>query len=165
MDKNKNLMEASWWERLTVGKTGSCSEGQGHTSKSLMLFFLDGRGCVPVCWGQTMVGVMKITATFKRTFHALYSVPLTLQRATVDSHLCWRLLDTHRHVWLSLLCGHCSFLLDPGAHKVLSVHSKSLCPQSCGHSVIKSHWPPKSYSLGVISPFARSPRWKICCWS
>ena len=30
MDKDKRLMEASWWERLTVGETGSCSDGQGH---------------------------------------------------------------------------------------------------------------------------------------
>ena len=30
MDKDKRLMEASCWERLTVGETGSCSDGQGH---------------------------------------------------------------------------------------------------------------------------------------
>jgi len=34
---------------------------------------------------------------------------------------------------------------------------KSLFPQSCGMSVIKSHWPPKSNSQGVLSPFAGSP--------
>ena len=34
-------------------------------------------------------------------------------------------------VWVSLLWGHCSFLLGPGAHKVLFVLSKSLFPQSC----------------------------------
>ena len=79
-----------------------------------------------------MVAVMKIVVTvFKRTFHALsYSVPLTLQQVTVDSHLCQRLLDTHRQVWLSLLRGHCSFLLAPGVHKVLFVPSKSLFPCS-----------------------------------
>ena len=43
-------------------------------------------------------------------------------QATVDPHLHQRLLDTHRQVWLSLLWGRCSFLLGPGAHKVL------LCP-------------------------------------
>ena len=32
--------------------------------------------------------------------------------------------------WVSLL-GHCSFLLGPGAHKVLFVPSKGLFPQSC----------------------------------
>ena len=39
----------------------------------------------------------------------LHSVPLTLQQATTDSRLCWRLLDTPRQVWVSLLWGHCSF--------------------------------------------------------
>ena len=38
----------------------------------------------------------------------------------------------------------------------------SLFPQSCGCSVIKSHWPSKSNSLGVLSPFAGSPAWDIC---
>ena len=57
----------------------------------------------------------------------LQSVPLTPWQATVDSCLCWRLPNTHRQAWLSLLWGHCSFLLGPGEHKVLSVPSKSLC--------------------------------------
>ena len=30
MEKNKRFMEASWWERLTEGETGSCSDGGGH---------------------------------------------------------------------------------------------------------------------------------------
>ena len=72
--------------------------------------------------------------------HALlHSVPPTLQQATTDPHLHQRLLDTHRQVWVNLLCGHCSFLLGPGAHKVLFVPSKSLFPQSCvssGSSVL-----------------------------
>ena len=29
-DKDKRLMEASWWERLTEGETEPCSDGQGH---------------------------------------------------------------------------------------------------------------------------------------
>ena len=45
----------------------------------------------------------------------------------VDPCLCWRLPNTHRQVWLSLLWGHCSFLLGPVEHKVLFVPSKSLC--------------------------------------
>ena len=60
----------------------------------------------------------------------LYSVPPTLQQATADPSLRQRLLDTHRQGWVSLLWGHCSFLLSPGAHKVLFVPSKSLFPQS-----------------------------------
>ena len=61
----------------------------------------------------------------------LYSVPPALQQATADPRLHWTLLDTPGHVWVSLLWGHCSFLLGPGAHKVLFVPSKSLFPQSC----------------------------------
>ena len=30
MEKDKRLMEASWWERLTEGKTGSCSDWWDH---------------------------------------------------------------------------------------------------------------------------------------
>ena len=30
MEKDKRLMETSWWERLTEGETGSCSDSQGH---------------------------------------------------------------------------------------------------------------------------------------
>ena len=64
--------------------------------------------------------------------HALpHSVPSTPQQATTDSRLHQRLLDTHRQVWVSFLWGHCSFLLGPGAHKILFVPSKSLFPQSC----------------------------------
>ena len=70
--------------------------------------------------------------------------------------------ETSWHSWASLgrclgiLWGHCSFLLDTGVHKVLFVPSKSLFIQSFISSVIKSHWPPKSNSLGALSPFARS---------
>ena len=78
-------------------------------------------------------------------------MPPTLQQATTDPRLCWRLLDTHRQVWVSFLWGHCSFLLGPGARKVLSVSSKSLFLQSCVSPIIKSHWPPKSNSLGSSS--------------
>ena len=60
----------------------------------------------------------------------LHSVPSSLQQATADPRLHWKLLDTHGKVWVSLLGGHCSFLLGPGAHKVLFVPSKGLFPQS-----------------------------------
>ena len=30
MEKDKSLMEASWWDRLTERGTGSCSDGWGH---------------------------------------------------------------------------------------------------------------------------------------
>ena len=55
----------------------------------------------------------------------LYSMPPTLQQVASNPHLCQRLLDTHGQVWVSLLWGHCSFLLGPGANKVLFVPSKT----------------------------------------
>ena len=87
--------------------------------------------------GDKLVEVMKMMViSFKR--HArLHSAPPALQQAATGPHLCWRLLDTHGQVWVSFLWGHCSFLLGPGAHKVLFVPSKSLFPQSCVSSVIK----------------------------
>ena len=59
---------------------------------------------------------------------------LSPQQATVDSCLCQRLPNTHRKVWLTLLWGHCSFLLGPGVYKILFVpllHQKGLYSQSC----------------------------------
>ena len=61
----------------------------------------------------------------------LHSVAPILHQATADPHLCQRLLDTHGQVWVSLLWGHCSFLLGPAVHKVLFLPSQSLFPQSC----------------------------------
>ena len=43
-----------------------------------------------------------------------------------QSGLCQRLLDTQGQVWASLLWGHFSFLLGPGAHKFLFDLSLSL---------------------------------------
>ena len=87
---------------------------------------------------------MKIMATsFKRSHARSHScaagLPPALQQATTDPHLHGKLLDAHAQVWVSLLWGHCSFLLDPDVHKVLFVPSKSLFPQSCvssGNSVV-----------------------------
>ena len=82
--------------------------------------------------------------------HALLcSVSLTLQQATVDSHLHWR-PPGHSQARLAQSLMVALSLLAPGAHKALFVPCKSLFPQSCGCSVIKSHWPPKSNSLGVL---------------
>ena len=60
----------------------------------------------------------------------LHSVPPTLQQATTNQCLPWRLLDIHRQVWLSLLWGHCSFLLGPGAQGSVCALQESVS-QSC----------------------------------
>ena len=113
--------------------------GGAMLSKSLIQFSFEGRAVFPPCyltWGQTMVEVMKITVTsFKRSHAhtAALSAPSPAaghRRPTPPL----RLLDTHGQVWVSLLWGHCSFLLGPSVHKVLFVPSKSLFPQSCESS-------------------------------
>ena len=55
----------------------------------------------------------------------LHLVSPTLQQATSDPCLPQSLLDTHGQVWVSLLWGHCSFLLGPCVHEVLFVPSKA----------------------------------------
>ena len=98
-----------------------------------------------------------------------HSVPPTLQQATADPRLRWRLLDTHGQVWVSLLWGHCSFLLGPGVHKVLFVPSKSLFPQPCvssGSSMVelmatfsnRAYAIPRSTAPRVPAPAA------VHCW-
>ena len=64
-----------------------------------------------------MVKEMQIMVTFfKNPMHVLlYSLPPTPQQAINNPCLCWRLLNTHRQVWVSLPWGHCSLLLGPGA--------------------------------------------------
>ena len=88
-----------------------------------------GRGCAV----QTIVEIMKIMRPpSKGPMRALpHSVPLTLHQAIANPRLRQRPLDTHGQVWVSLLWGHCSFLLGPGVHKVLFVSPKSLISQSC----------------------------------
>ena len=73
MVKDKRLMEASWWERLTEGKLGLVLMGGAMLSKSLIQISVDGRGCVPsllATWGQAMVEVIKTMATSFKRFHA-----------------------------------------------------------------------------------------------
>ena len=47
MEKDKRLMEASCWERLTVEETGLVLMGGAMLSKTLIQFSVDGQGCVP----------------------------------------------------------------------------------------------------------------------
>ena len=104
-----------WWRRirglqkLPDGMIGAL------LSKSLIQFSVDGWSCVPsllFTWDQTMVEVIKITATSFKMSHACtatLSAP-TLQQATTDPPFHWRLLDTPGQVWaVSCGVGNCSF--------------------------------------------------------
>ena len=68
----------------------------------------------------------------------LHSLPQILQQGTTDPRLRRRLLHTPRQAWISLLWGHCSFLLGPGAQGSVCALQESIS-QSCvssGDSVV-----------------------------
>ena len=133
-------------------KLGLVLMGKPMLSKSLIQFSVDGWGCVPslyLTWEQTMVEIWKIMVTIRRpcagtaALSALDPAAAHCQPTAVP--------ETPVHSQASLgqsLVG--SLLLSPGSWctQVLFVPSKSLFPQSCVSSGIKSHWPPKSNSLG-----------------
>ena len=107
--------------------------GGALLSKSLIQFSVDGQDCVPsllLTWGQTMVEVMKIIATFFKRSHAC-TATLSVSDPAAGHCRPMPLLETPGHSWVSLLWGHCSFFLGLHVHKVLFVPSKSLFPQSC----------------------------------
>ena len=111
--------------------------GRAMLSKSLIQFSLEGQDCVP-SWlfdlrpnygGDNENNSNLLRKSLAHT--AALSAPDPGQ-ATANLHLCQRLLDTHGQVWVSVLWGHCSFLMGPGAHKVLFVPSqKSVSPDLC----------------------------------
>ena len=104
-------------------KLGFALVGEAMLSKSLIQFSAYGWSLLPFLqFGLTVVEVM-VTSS-KRIYAStlglpglLLSMSLSPEQATVNPQLHQRLLNTHRQVWLSLLWGHCSFLLDPGIHK------------------------------------------------
>ena len=75
----------------------------------------------------------------------LHSVPPTLQQATTDPRLCWRLLDTHRQVWVQRVAPWSAWILEwlweaetPG-QPTMSLK----CEQVIKHG----SWNPKAWSL------------------
>ena len=98
----------------------------------------------------------------------LYSLPPILQQATTDPCLCWRLLDTHRQVWVSLPWGDCSLLLGPGAQGSVCALQEPIS-QSCvssGSSIMglmatsskRAYATPKSAAPRAPVPVA------VHCW-
>ena len=108
------------------GKLGLALMGRAMLSKSLIQSSVDGGAVFPPC---SLPGARPWWRWWrwwwppaKDPRHALlHSGPPTLQQATTDPRLHWRLPDTHRQVRGSLLWGHCSFLL-------VLVHKGLLCP-------------------------------------
>ena len=118
------------------GKMGLVLMGVAMLSKSLIQLSIDGQSCVPSLlfglrpnYGRGNEGngnLHQKDLCVPCCVHTVNSLVHTLQQATVHPRLCRRLLDTHRQAWLSLLWGHCFFLLAPGTHQVLFAPSKSL---------------------------------------
>ena len=103
-EKDKRIMEASWWEKLTEGKLGLILIGGAMCSKSLIQFSVDGWSCVPsllFTWGHTMMEVRKIMVlSFKRS-HAC-TATLTASNHTADHHWPTPPLETPGHSQASL---------------------------------------------------------------
>ena len=135
IEKYNRPIKASSWERLR-GKLGLVLMGRPMLGKYLIQFSVNEWGCVPSLlfnWGQTMVEVMKIMPTsFKRS--NAYTAILSGPNLAVGHRWPQLPLETPGYswqVWVSPLLGNCSFILRPGAHKVLFAPSKCLFPQSC----------------------------------
>ena len=121
-------LSALWWRRIRGlwklpdgrdwlrGKPGLVLIDGAKLSKSLIQFSIEGWGSIP-----SLLFDLRPNYGGGNEDNGNLQVPPTLQQATAHPCFCWRLLDTHRHVWVSLLWGHCSFLLGPGTHKVLFV--------------------------------------------
>ena len=97
-------------------------------SKSLIQFSVALQGCVPSL-------LFDLRSNYgggnEDNGDLLQKVPCTLSAPNPASGLHHFMPLPHGQVWVSVLWGHYSFLLGPGAHKVLFVPSQSLFPQSC----------------------------------
>ena len=102
--------------------------------------------------------------SFKRSTHTLTLSAPNPATGHLNPRLPRKLLGTHRQLKISLLWGHCLFLLGPGAHEVLFVPSQSLFPQSCvssGSSMVglmttskRADAIPRSIAPGAPAPVA-----------
>ena len=109
-------MEASWWEKLTVGKLRLVLMGGAMIIKSLIQFSLMGGAVFSPCClarGQIMVGVM--TTSFKKT-----CAPRTVVFHAPDTAAChyqsMPLLEPPRYIQASLAQSHVgTLLLSPGS--------------------------------------------------
>ena len=103
--------------------------GEAMHSKSLIQFSVHGWGCVPSllfdlrpnCKGNEDNGDLLQKVPCK---HCRTQCPQPCSRPPPS-------YASARQIWVSLLRGHCSFVLGPCVHRVLSVPSQSLFPQSC----------------------------------
>ena len=105
--------------------------GGAMLSKSLIHFSLKGRGCVPSWLFDLRPNYGGSNEDNGDLFQNSHASNATLSAPNPASGLHHFMPLPHGQVWVSVLWGHYSFLLGPGAHKVLFVPSQSLFPQSC----------------------------------
>ena len=155
------------WERMTEGKLGLILMNTAMLSKSLIQFSVDEWGCV-----TSLYFVLRPNCGRGNGDHGDLLQKDLCQDCCIQC--LWphsRSLLTHasaRDIWTltgkfgSDSCGgHCSFLLDPGMHKVLFLPSKSLFPQSCGSLESNPTGLQSQIPWGFSSPFAGSPGWEM----
>ena len=109
--------------------------GRVMLSRSLIQFSVEGWGCVP-----SMLFDLRpnYDGGNEDNGNECYTQrPQPYSRPPPTPRLRQRLLDTHGQVWVSLLWGHCSFLLGL-VHKVLCVPTQSLFP--CPVEVLVALW-------------------------
>ena len=134
-------------------------------SKSFIQVFIDEWACVLSLWfglrsnyGRGHDGDGHL---FQRTCSctAVFSAP-DPQQATVDPPLCRRHLDTHRQIWLSLLWGHCSFLLAPGLcpPRVCTGHTKTPSSNNTRDDSTHGHHQVVNTEIRLIIFFASEDR-------
>ena len=110
-NKDKRLMEASWWERLR-GKLDLVLMGGAMLSKSLIQFSVDEWSCVPsllFTWGHTMVaqrvkGLPTMGETWVQSLG--WKDPLEKEMATHSSTLSWKIPWTEKPGRLYRPWGH-----------------------------------------------------------
>ena len=98
-------------------------------NKSLVQFSVDGQGCVLSLLFDLRPNYGGGNEDNGDLLQKVSSQPCSRPPLTHTSFGdSWTLFG---QVWVSLLWGDCSFLLGPGAHKVLFMPYKSLFPQCC----------------------------------
>ena len=100
------LMEASWWTRLTEGGT--------LVFNSVFCSWMELYSLSAIYLGPSYGGDYEDNGDLLQTSHAC-TATLSTPNPAAGHYRPTLPLDTHRQVWVSLLKGHCSFLLCPGA--------------------------------------------------
>ena len=99
MEKDKRLMEASWWDRLTKGETGSSSDGRGHAQEifnPIFCWWVELCSLPAIYLGQTIVEVMKVMGTSLKRSHAC-TATLSAPNPAAGHHQPAPPLDTPGH--------------------------------------------------------------------